>query len=162
MSVLSTILSRDYLHNRIRAKGGAYGAGISFNLKGDVSTFSYRDPNLLETLKVYDELSNYLKNLDISKEDLTNYIIGTMNKLDPPLTSAQKGQIGLSRFISNLEYEQVKKQMDEVLSTTEKDIKDYHVLLDEIMKQDYICVFGNENKIKQNKDIFLNLVQLKK
>lgn len=162
MSVLSTILSRDYLHNRIRAQGGAYGAGISFNLQGDVSTFSYRDPNLLETLQIYDELSNYLKNLDISKEDLTNYIIGTMNKLDPPLTAAQKGQIGLSRFITHLDYDQVKKQMDEVLSTTEKDIKDYHILLEEIMKQDYLCVFGNETKIKQNKDVFLNLVQLKK
>lgn len=162
MSVLSTILSRDYLHNKIRAQGGAYGAGISFNLKGDVSTFSYRDPNLLETLKVYDELGKYLKDLDISKEDLTNYIIGTMNKLDPPLTSAQKGQIGLSRFITHLDYDQVKKQMDEVLSTSEKDIKAYHVLLEEIMKQDYLCVFGNESKIKQNKEVFLNLVQLKK
>ncbi|OLS03817.1 insulinase family protein [Tissierella creatinophila] len=162
MSVLSTILSRDYLHNWIRAKGGAYGAGISFNLKGDVSTYSYRDPNLVETLKVYDNLGEYLKNLILTKDDLTNYIIGTMNKLDPPLTASQKGQIGLSRYITHLEYGDVKKQMEEVLSTTEEQIKSYAKLLEKIMQQNYLCVFGNETKIKQNKDVFLNLVPLKK
>lgn len=162
MSVLSTILSRDYLHNRIRAKGGAYGAGLSINLKGDVSTFSYRDPNLLDTLEVYDNLGTHLKELDLSKEDLTNYIIGTMNKLDPPLTSAQKGQIGLSRFISHLEYEDVKRQMEEVLSTSKEEIKGYYEMLDKVMEENYICVLGNENVIKQNKEVFLNLVALKK
>ncbi|MGO1468927.1 MAG: insulinase family protein [Tissierella sp.] len=162
MAVLSTILSRDYLHNWIRAKGGAYGAGITFGTKGNVSTFSYRDPNLTETLEVYDNTSKYLKDLKISKEDLTNYIIGTMNKLDPPLTPSQRGQIGLNRYITNAEYEDFKKQMDEVLSTTQKELKDYESLLEEIMKQNYLCVFGNENKIKENKDVFLNLVQLKK
>ena len=162
MSVLSTILSRDYLHNWIRAKGGAYGAGISFSSKGDVATYSYRDPNIVETLKVYDNISDYLKNLKISKEDLTNYIIGTMNKLDPPLTASQRGKLGLSRYITNAEFEDFKKQMDEVLSTTEEDLKGYEDLLDKIMKQDYLCVFGSESKIKENKDIFLNLVQLKK
>nr|WP_300004925.1 insulinase family protein [Tissierella sp.] len=162
MAVLSTILSRDYLHNWIRAKGGAYGAGISFNRKGDVSTYSYRDPNLVDTLKVYDGLSDYLKNIKLNKEDLTTYVIGTMNKLDPPLTASQKGQIGLSRYITNLAFEDVKKQMEEVLSTSEDQIKGYAVLLDEIMKENYICVFGNENKIKENKEVFLNLVALKK
>ena len=162
MAVLSTILSRDYLHNWIRAKGGAYGAGISFNLKGDVSTFSYRDPNLMETLKVYDNTAEYLKNMNLGKEELTNYIIGTMNKLDPPLTASQKGQIGLSRFITHLEYKDAKRQMEEVLSTTEEQIKDYEGLLDKIMKQNYLCVFGNESKIRQNKEVFLNLVPLKR
>ena len=160
MEVLSTILSGDYLHNRIRAKGGAYGAGISFSIKGNVSTYSYRDPNLVETLEVYDKSSKYLRDLNLGEEDLTTYIIGTMNKLDPPLTSAQKGQIGLSRYISHLKYEDVKKQMEEVLSTTEEEIKSYEGLLDEIMKQDYVCVFGNETKIKQNEEVFLNLVPL--
>lgn len=160
MEVLSTILSEDYLHNRIRAKGGAYGAGIRFSIKGNVSTYSYRDPNLVETLEVYDKSSKYLRDLNLREEDLTTYIIGTMNKLDPPLTAAQKGQIGLSRYISNLKYEDVKKQMEEVLSTTEEEIKAYEGLLDEIMKQDYVCVFGNETKIKQNEEVFLNLVPL--
>lgn len=162
MAVLSTILSRDYLHNWIRAKGGAYGAGISFGIGGNVSTFSYRDPNLTETLEVYDNIGKYLKDLEISQEDLTNYIIGTMNQLDPPLTASQRGRLGFNRYITNAEYEDFKKQMDEVLSTSAADLKAYEDLLDKIMKADYICVFGNESKIKQHKDVFSNLVQLKK
>ena len=162
MAVLSTILSRDYLHNWIRAKGGAYGAGITFNMRGDVSTYSYRDPNLTGTLDVYDNIGNYLRDLKLSKEDLTNYIIGTMNKLDPPLTSAQRGKIGLNRYITNAKNEDYKKQMDQVLSTTVEGLKSYEPLLEKVMEQDYICVLGNERKIQENKDVFLNLVQLKK
>ena len=46
MPVLGNILSADYLHNQIRAKGGAYGAGVKFSMSDDVVTYSYRDPNL--------------------------------------------------------------------------------------------------------------------
>src|SRR5690606_34390823 len=45
LQVLSTILSREYLHNTIRAQGGAYGAGISIDRTGHLITYSYRDPN---------------------------------------------------------------------------------------------------------------------
>ncbi len=75
MRVLATILNGDYLHNRIRAQGGAYGAGIAFNRAGNITTFSYRDPNLKETLKAYDGMADYIKNLDIDVDELTTYII---------------------------------------------------------------------------------------
>lgn len=111
---------------------------------------------------MYDNIGNYLRDLKLSKEDLTNYIIGTMNKLDPPLTSAQRGKIGLNRYITNAKNEDYKKQMDQVLSTTVEGLKSYEPLLEKVMEQDYICVLGNERKIQENKDVFLNLVQLKK
>ena len=43
MNVLATILNVDYLHNRIRAQGGAYGAGISIDRTGHLTTYSYMD-----------------------------------------------------------------------------------------------------------------------
>ncbi len=162
MAVLSTILSRDYLHNWIRAKGGAYGAGIGINVQGDISTFSYRDPNLVETLEIYDNIPEYLREVKLSKEDLTNYIIGTMNKLDPPLTASQKGRIALNRYITNAKDEDFKKQIDEVLSTSLEDIQSYEELLEKIMQENYLCVLGNETKIRENKEVFSNLVQLRK
>ena len=81
MRVLATILNGDYLHNRIRAQGGAYGAGISFNRTGYMATFSYRDPNLKETLKAYNGMADYIKNLNIDEDELTTYIIGSISRL---------------------------------------------------------------------------------
>ncbi|NMA86451.1 MAG: insulinase family protein, partial [Tissierellia bacterium] len=162
MDVLSTILSRDYLHNRIRAQGGAYGAGISFGRSGIATTFSYRDPNLEETLAVYDNMADYVENLNLNEEDLTTYIIGTISKLDPAITPHGKGSIATSRYITGLSYDEVQKTKDEVLDTKLEDLKALAPMLRDTMEKDYLCVLGNENRLKENENVFKELVKLNK
>ncbi len=162
MLVLATILNGDYLHNRIRARGGAYGAGISFDTTGHVVTYSYRDPNLKETINTYDSMADYIKNLNLDESDLTTFIIGTMSRLDPALTPHMKGQIATIRYISNISQDEIQRTRDEVLSTKLENIRDLSLILENTMKQDYLCVLGNENKIKENEEVFNNIVKLKK
>jgi hypothetical protein len=162
LQVLSTILSREYLHNTIRAQGGAYGAGISIDRTGHLITYSYRDPNLKETIEAYDSMADYIRNLNLTKNDLTTFIIGTISRMDPATTPHMKGQIATSRFISNVTQEDVQKNRDEILSTRVKDIKDCVDILESTMKENYVCALGNENKLRENQDLFNNLVQLKK
>ena len=162
MAVLSTILSRDYLHNRIRAQGGAYGAGVSFGRTGIVTTFSYRDPNLVETLNVYDGMADYIENLNLSEEDLTTYIIGTMSKLDPAITPHGKGGVATARYITGLTQKEVQKVRNEVLNTKLEDLRSFAPLLRDTMKENYLCVLGSETRIQENKDIFGKLVKLNK
>jgi len=162
LQVLSTILSREYLHNTIRAQGGAYGAGISIDRTGHLITYSYRDPNLKETIEAYDSMADYIRNLNLTKNDLTTFIIGTISRIDPATTPHMKGQIATSRFISNVTQEDVQKNRDEILSTRVKDIKDSVDILESTMKENYVCALGNENKLRENQDLFNNLVQLKK
>jgi len=160
--VLSTLLSREYLHNKIRAQGGAYGAGISIDKTGHVITYSYRDPNLRSTIEVYDSMAEYIGNLGLSESEFTNFIIGTISRLDPAVTPYMKGQIATARFISNISYDDIQKNREEVLNTTLKDIKDCASILKDTMDENYLCVLGNESKIRENKDLFNNLVQLNK
>src|SRR5699024_5688389 len=101
MRVLATLLNGNYLHNMVRAQGGAYGVGVSFNNTGDMSTFSYRDPNLEETLLVYDNMSEYINGLKLTESELTPFIIGTIARLEPAMTPYMKGQIAIRRYISN-------------------------------------------------------------
>ncbi|HHV45293.1 MAG TPA: insulinase family protein [Tissierellia bacterium] len=160
--VLSTLLSREYLHNKIRAQGGAYGAGINIDRTGHVITYSYRDPNLKNTLDVFDSMAEYINNLGLSESEFTNFIIGTISELDPAVTPHMKGQIATGRFISNISYEDIQKKREEVLDTKLKDIKDCASILKGTMDKNYLCVLGNESKIRENKDLFNNLVQLNK
>ena len=160
--VLSTILSREYLHNKIRAQGGAYGAGISIDRSGSLITYSYRDPNLKETLEAYDSMANYIENLNLTKNDLTTFIIGTISRIDPATTPHMKGQIATSRYISNVSQDDVQKNRDEILGTRVKDIKNAADLLKGSMEENYMCALGNENKLRENQDLFNKLVQLKK
>lgn len=162
LAILSTLLSREYLHNKIRAQGGAYGAGINIDPTGHITTYSYRDPNLKDTVDVYDHMADYIRKLNLDESELTTFIIGTISRLDPATTPHMKGQIATNRYISNISQEDVQRNRKEVLDTKLKDIKDYATLLEDSMKENYLCVLGNENKVEENKELFNNLIKLKK
>jgi Zn-dependent M16 (insulinase) family peptidase len=53
-----------------------------FPVAGVFSYLSYRDPNLLKTLEVYDETAKFLRELDMDDDALTKAIIGAMGDVD--------------------------------------------------------------------------------
>ncbi len=162
MRVLATILNGDYLHNRVRAQGGAYGVSISIERSGQLAVSSYRDPNLKETLSVYDNMSDFISKLDLNEIELTQFIIGTIARLEPAMTPYKKGQIQARRYMVSTTKEDIQEIRDDVLSANIEKIKSFAQLLDDSMKQEYICVLGNENKIKENGEVFNKLVKLTK
>jgi len=154
MQVLSTIAGYDYLWNRVRVQGGAYGCSASFSRNGNMVMTSYRDPNLTETLKVFDSIGDYVRNFAADVREMTKYIIGTISQLDAPLTPSMKGERAAVRFITGLTEEAVQRERDEVLAANQNTIRSMADMLDEAMKQQYYCVLGNESKIRQNEKIF--------
>jgi Zn-dependent M16 (insulinase) family peptidase len=161
MKVLETILRYDYLWNRIRVQGGAYGAFAQFDRSGNVVFGSYRDPNLGETVKVYDETVQYLNDFtpgNVSKREMTKYIIGTMSTLDAPLTPQMKGERADAAYIRNISQADLQQERDEILATRQDDIRKLSDVVDAVMKANYLCVLGGEQKIKANKELFGQLV----
>lgn len=55
---------------------------IHFLFAGVFSYLSYRDPNLLKTLEVYDGTVNFLRELELDDDTLTKAIIGTIGDVD--------------------------------------------------------------------------------
>jgi len=162
LKVLETILRYDYLWTRVRVQGGAYGGFAKFERNGNMVFGSYRDPNLKETLAVYDETSSYLNNFSVDEREMTKYIIGTMSQLDTPLTASQKGELATNRYIRKLSQQQVQDERNEVLATRPEDIRKLAKLVNDAMNQNYLCVFGNEQKIKDNTNIFSHLTHVLK
>jgi Zn-dependent M16 (insulinase) family peptidase len=160
LQVLRTIASLDYLWNRIRVQGGAYGSFARFSRDGNMYFCSYRDPNLAETLEVYDKADEYFRTFNISDREITKYVIGTISKLDHPLTPSMKGEVATERYLQNIAHEDVQQLRDEILSTVSTDIRKSADLIMQSMKKDYICVLGNEGKIKENSALFDNLVNV--
>jgi Zn-dependent M16 (insulinase) family peptidase len=160
MLVLKTICNYDYLWNRVRVQGGAYGGFSAFMKNGNMFFTSYRDPNLKDTLKVYDEAGNYFSSFDTDKRQMTKYIIGTISDLDAPLTPSMKGEKALELYFRKISYEDLQRERREVLGTDAAAIRSYGKMLDELMKQNYLCVFGNEERIKANKALFGSLVNV--
>jgi Zn-dependent M16 (insulinase) family peptidase len=158
--VLSTISGLDYLWNKVRVQGGAYGAFGRFDRNGNVFCSSYRDPNIKETLEAYNELENYIRDFEESEREMNKYIIGTISELDAPLTPSMKGERVTGYYLSNLSFEEVQAERDEVLKTSQEDIRKYADLIGDAMKKNNICILGNEGKIKQNKDLFKKLINV--
>ena len=115
---------------------------------------SYRDPNLKETLTVYDEMSLYLREFAVDEREMKKYVIGTMSQLDAPLTSSQKGERATNQYIRKISQTKIQEERNEILATKQADISKLAGLVEEAMKQNYLCVFGNEQKIKENQNLF--------
>lgn len=160
LQVLKTILSYDHLWNHIRVQGGAYGAFFNAGRDGNMYFLSYRDPNLMETFRAYDATTEYLRNFDVDEREMRKYIIGTISRLDSPLTNADKGERATSRYIRHMKLEDIQKERTEVLATTKEDIQNTSKLIEDVLKQNYVCAMGNEDKITTHKDAFSNLINI--
>ncbi|MDR2169868.1 MAG: insulinase family protein [Planctomycetaceae bacterium] len=159
MMVLANILRTGYLWNNIRVQGGAYGGGVSFDRHGVFSLWSYRDPHLKRTVDIYEGVADYLENLELSEEELTKSIIATIGSLDKPLTPAEKGGRIIGMHLCGLTQEDLQKERDEVLSTTVEDLRNFAKMFRDGMKQNNICVFGNEEKLKEDNSLFKNHIR---
>ena len=160
LQVLRTVSRYSYLWNRIRVQGGAYGAFSGFEKNGNMFLVSYRDPNLKETLKVYDEMHDFLKNFQIEEREMTKYIIGTVSRLDLPLTPFMKGERALENYMRKITLEDLQKEREEILTTSQQDIRELSDMMLELMKRQNYCVLGSEIKIKENKELFGSLVEV--
>jgi Zn-dependent M16 (insulinase) family peptidase len=159
--VLNAVLRTCFLWDRVRVQGGAYGSQISFDsYSGDYGFVSYRDPNLTETLDIYDQIGDYLDTLDISDKELTKILIGCVGRLDPPMTADRKGSISMVEYLTGKTYELKQKRRDELLSTRLDDIKSFAGIFRKIKESGNVCVLGNEEKIKKSKNRFDHLVKV--
>lgn len=154
LRVLKVIMGYDYLWTNVRVKGGSYGCMCNFGKNGESYFVSYRDPNLKKTMDVYEKAGDYLRSFTADERTMTKYIIGAISDWDVPMTPATKGSRSLGAYLSNLEFADVQKERDQLLSCTQEDIRALADYMDAVMKEHAICVVGNGQMIEENKDMF--------
>ncbi|OFU49859.1 insulinase family protein [Aerococcus sp. HMSC10H05] len=152
--VFANILSKDYLHENIRAKGGAYGAGLSLTAAGDVTTYSYRDPNVDKTVAVYQNLPAFLENPGLSQDDLEQLIIGSMTSFHYPLTPASVNNLMVTRHFRGMTKDMVDARLSQALDTKVADLIAFKAQIQTALDADNLVVFGNKQKIEESKQVF--------
>jgi Zn-dependent M16 (insulinase) family peptidase len=162
MMVMNNILSNDYLHNKIRVIGGAYGGFSGVRIDGTVYFGSYRDPNLKETLENYDAAPEFLSTFEADEEKMLGYIIGSIADLDYPRTPSEKGRTAYARYFRKYTKDMMEAERKAVLNTTAEDIKGMAEMIKKVLEQDVHCVYGNKEKITENKSLFGSILMLEK
>lgn len=158
MQVLKTVLDLEYLWNRVRVQGGAYGCGCQFLKNGSLYFYSYRDPNIEKTFSSYDETEAFLNNFRIDEREMTKYILGTVNALDRPRSNAEKSDLAVARYFCQITPQGIQKERNEILSTTADELKEYIPLLQKAMAEDILCTVGNINLIEEQKSLYQSIV----
>lgn len=160
LMVLDTILQYGYLWTKIRVQGGAYGAFTRFYDNGDMVLCSYRDPNLGHSIDAYNALADYLDDFNVSDREMTKYVIGTLSRIDIPLTPSLRGDKAMNRYFTGTTQEAAQARRDQLLQTTAADIRALAPLIRAVMKDNNVCVMGNEAKIRQEANWFGQLISL--
>lgn len=160
LKVLKVMMGYDYLWNQVRVKGGAYGCMCGFYKNGDGYFVSYRDPNLQKTMEVYENAAQYIKNAKLDERMVTQFIIGAISELDTPMTPAAKGLYSMGGYLTGLSMERVQKEREELLATTRETLCGLYKYVQAFMDGENLCVIGNGEKIKENKELFYKVEQL--
>lgn len=159
--VLSHIMTYDYLWNTIRAKGGAYGTGFTVNMAGDVGMYSYRDPNLKNTVTAFDEAYKYIAEFDATEREMTKYIVGSVASSDRPTSPLMKAIRSDFDSFNHITKEMRDKVRGEMLKTTPEDIRALADTIKSLMDEDNLCVFSSKARIEENGELFKNKVTIK-
>lgn len=158
--VLNNLISNEYLYSEIRAKGGAYGAGMTTSQTGSFATYSYRDPNLENTLEVYNNIPKFLEETKVTDGELLPLIIGAVGRLDPPKTERSKASFDLSLFIGNKEYEEIDELIENALEADMETLKSKTSILKEAIDTASLAILGNSNTINEKKEMFDRVIEL--
>lgn len=154
LRVLKVMMGYDYLWLNVRVKGGAYGCMNNFQKTGESYFVSYRDPNLKETLNIYENAADYIRNFKADERTMTKYIIGAVSDKDMPLTPQAKGIRSMTAYFADYDFSMEQKERDELLKTDDKVIRSLADYISAFMEQDYICVIGGEEKIRNCNELF--------
>lgn len=155
MLLVQQILSTDYLWNRLRVLGGAYGGGfLPRTARGEGMFYSYRDPNLADTMQVFKETAKYLREFDGDEEKMTGYIIGTVGGQDAPTTPSIKASRAFEYYISHITQKDIRERRKGLLEAEANDIHRVAAWFDSMASDAVWCTVGNENAINRSSELF--------
>ncbi len=148
MYVISNILTYDYLWQTIRVQGGAYGCGFRCPMSKTAAFYSYRDPNPANSLEVFTNTVEYLKNFCDKVESVENYVVGTTGDFDPLLSTKTSIRMSDVEFFSDITPQDKQEILNQILNTGIEDIRKTIPIFEKINQQDNVCVVGNKEALE--------------
>jgi presequence protease len=146
--VINKTLGTTWLWDRVRVSGGAYGGFCDFDTHSGMFTYSsYRDPNLLKTVDVYDGTVDFLAGLELNGEELTKAIVGTIGDIDSYQLPDSKGRTAFTRYILGVTDEDRQRRREEVLSTNIKDFREFAEVLAAVKDKGQVVAVTSQEKL---------------
>ncbi len=160
---ITNYLGTSYLWERVRVQGGAYGAFSVFDTLSGVFTYlSYRDPNLLQTLDAYDNAGSFLREHELSQEEVERSIIGAIGTLDAYQLPDAKGYTSMIRSMIGETDELRQRRRDELLGATVADFRRFGEALEPLRERGRIVVVGSQQAFEAANAARPDLLEVRK
>jgi hypothetical protein len=147
--VISHYLRSTWLWERVRVQGGAYGGFCIFDShSGTFGYVSYRDPNLQQTLDIYDQTAAFLETLVLPREELVKGIIGSIGNIDAYQLPDAKGFSAMARVLIGYTDEARQQYRTELLNTTTEDFRAFAAVARRVAEFGSVVVVGSPAAIQ--------------
>ncbi len=153
-SVLRQIENYDYLWQKLRVHGGAYGCAALFQRLGLSIYCTYRDPHLKGSLQVFRDNPDYIRSYEADEKTLTKYVINAIGQIDQPMTPRLAGSMARRMYMAGITNEDLQREREEILHCTKESIRRLADSLEKAKQDEVICVVGSREKIEENRDLF--------
>ena len=118
LSVLSKVMTMDYMLTALRQKGGAYGTAATYVPTGAFILSTYRDPRLGQSLEDFEKARQWVLDGHITKEQVDAAIVMVCRGLDAPLSPVALSNGAWINKKSDTTREQREAFRQQVLSAT--------------------------------------------
>lgn len=157
-SLAAKHLGTSYLWDTVRVQGGAYGGFCRLDARsGQFSYLSYRDPNVEGTLNSYKGAAKWLREVDLTDEEMTKSVIGMIGALDSYQLPDAKGFGSAVRLLTNETDEFRQGRREQVLDATIKDFHELGEALEAVNTKGNVVVVGGADALKKANDDGLGL-----
>ena len=153
------LISDKCLNQIIRHNIGAYGAQMTAD-KDFILLFSYRDPSIKETYKLYNNLPEDAAKLEVSQEDVDGYIKNAYSSVVVPKSDFMNASFSLNCYIEGISKNEILKDLKRIKSSNVKDIKIIINMLNRLVNKNSKITLGNSYTIEENKELFDNIIDI--
>lgn len=144
VGVIKNYLRNTWLWDKVRVQGGAYGCFCRFGRYSGVLTFiSYRDPNLLSTLDVFNRSGDFLRRASLDQSEVVRSIIGRIGEMDTYQFPDAKGYTSMLRYLTGHTDEMRQRKREEILETTVEDFRAFADVLDMVRDSGNVVAIGS-------------------
>lgn len=150
-----------HIKPRVRFQGGAYDSGLDFSVPGQTFTlWSTSDPAVGSTLQIFEQAGDALETLDLSREELTGYILSAY-ALALPSDGMLNGRMRfLRRAMMGISSDAVSRTISDIKNSRPEDRTACAELLKLLLRQGSAAVVGNRKAIEKERHLFEKLLRL--
>ena len=150
---ITNYIRTTWLWERVRVQGGAYGGFCSFDRHSGVFSFgSYRDPNLLSTIEIYDQTAQFLRRAELNETELSRSIIGAISQMDAYQLPDAKGYTSMLRYLVGESDQGRQLLREEILDTGLDDFHNFADALEAVSRDGLVVVMGSPQAISTAND----------